>query len=97
MKQLIILAILIVLLSILAGCAQVAQETGAAASAATPVPYWTHWVWSSERDARGDERYGHHREWQIFVDEADTVYELEILTLEESGNQTIIVGFFKTE
>jgi hypothetical protein len=29
--------------------------------------------------------------------EADTVYELEVLALEESGNQTITVGFFKTE
>ena len=29
--------------------------------------------------------------------EADTVYELEVLALEESGNQTISVGFFKTE
>lgn len=28
--------------------------------------------------------------------EADTVYELEVLALEESGNQTISVGFFKT-
>jgi len=28
--------------------------------------------------------------------EADTVYELEMLALEESGNQTISVGFFKT-
>jgi hypothetical protein len=29
--------------------------------------------------------------------EADTVYELEVLALEKSGNQTISVGFFKTE
>jgi hypothetical protein len=29
--------------------------------------------------------------------EADTLYELEVLALEESGNQTISVGFFKTE
>ena len=29
--------------------------------------------------------------------EPDTVYELEVLALEESGNQTITVGFFKTE
>lgn len=29
--------------------------------------------------------------------EADTVYELEVLALEESGNQTITVGFFQTE
>jgi hypothetical protein len=28
--------------------------------------------------------------------EADTVYELEVLALEGSGNQTISVGFFKT-
>jgi hypothetical protein len=28
--------------------------------------------------------------------EADTVYEVEVLALEESGNQTIIVGFFQT-
>ena len=28
--------------------------------------------------------------------EADTVYELEVLALEVSGNQTITVGFFKT-
>ena len=28
--------------------------------------------------------------------EADTVYELEVLALETSGNQTITVGFFKT-
>jgi hypothetical protein len=28
--------------------------------------------------------------------EANTVYELEVLALEESGNQTISVGFFKT-
>lgn len=28
--------------------------------------------------------------------EPDTVYELELLALEESGNQTITVGFFKT-
>lgn len=28
--------------------------------------------------------------------EPDTVYELEVLALEESGNQTITVGFFKT-
>jgi hypothetical protein len=28
--------------------------------------------------------------------EPDTVYELEVLALEESGNQTISVGFFKT-
>ncbi len=28
--------------------------------------------------------------------EAGTVYELEVLVLEESGNQTISVGFFKT-
>jgi hypothetical protein len=28
--------------------------------------------------------------------EADTVYELEVLALEVSGNQTISVGFFKT-
>lgn len=27
----------------------------------------------------------------------DTVYELEVLALEESGNQTISVGFFQTE
>ena len=30
-----------------------------------------------------------------FLD-ADTVYELEVLALEVSGNQTISVGFFKT-
>ncbi len=29
--------------------------------------------------------------------EASTVYELEVLALEESGNQTITVGFFTTE
>lgn len=29
--------------------------------------------------------------------EANTVYELEVLALEKSGNQTITVGFFKTE
>lgn len=29
--------------------------------------------------------------------EPDTVYELEVLALEESGNQTISVGFFQTE
>lgn len=29
--------------------------------------------------------------------EQDTVYELELLALEESGNQTISVGFFRTE
>ena len=29
--------------------------------------------------------------------EVDTVYELEVLALEESGNQTITVGFFKTQ
>jgi hypothetical protein len=29
--------------------------------------------------------------------ESDTVYELEVLALEVSGNQTISVGFFKTE
>jgi hypothetical protein len=29
--------------------------------------------------------------------EADTVYELEVLALEQSGNQTITVGFFKTQ
>jgi hypothetical protein len=29
--------------------------------------------------------------------EPDTVYELEVLTLEESGNQTISVGFFLTD
>jgi hypothetical protein len=28
--------------------------------------------------------------------EPNTVYELEVLALEESGNQTISVGFFKT-
>lgn len=28
--------------------------------------------------------------------ESDTLYELEVLSLEESGNQTISVGFFKT-
>ena len=28
--------------------------------------------------------------------EADTVYELEVLALEVSGNQTITVGFFRT-
>ena len=28
--------------------------------------------------------------------EPDTVYELKVLALEESGNQTISVGFFKT-
>ena len=28
--------------------------------------------------------------------EADTIYELEVLALEVSGNQTIRVGFFKT-
>jgi hypothetical protein len=28
--------------------------------------------------------------------EADTVYELEVLALEVSGNQTISVGFFRT-
>ena len=26
----------------------------------------------------------------------DTLYELEVLALEESGNQTITVGFFTT-
>ncbi len=26
----------------------------------------------------------------------DTIYELEVLVLEESGNQTITVGFFRT-
>ena len=26
----------------------------------------------------------------------DTVYEIEVLVLEESGNQTISLGFFKT-
>jgi hypothetical protein len=29
--------------------------------------------------------------------EANTVYELEVLALEKSGNQTITAGFFKTE
>jgi hypothetical protein len=29
--------------------------------------------------------------------EPGTVYELELLALEESGNQTISVGFFETE
>lgn len=29
--------------------------------------------------------------------EPDTLYELELLALEESGNQTISVGFFRTE
>ncbi len=29
--------------------------------------------------------------------EPDTVYELEVLALEESGNQTITVGFFMTD
>ena len=29
--------------------------------------------------------------------EADTVYEVEVLALEQSGNQTITAGFFKTE
>jgi hypothetical protein len=29
--------------------------------------------------------------------EADTAYELEVLALERSGNQTISVGFFKTD
>lgn len=29
--------------------------------------------------------------------EPDTVYELEVLALEESGNQTITVGFFVTD
>ena len=29
--------------------------------------------------------------------EPDTVYDLEVLALEESGNQTITTGFFKTE
>ena len=29
--------------------------------------------------------------------EPDTVYELEVLALEQSGNQTISVGFFKTK
>ena len=29
--------------------------------------------------------------------EPDTVYELEVLALEESGNQTIAVGFFQTD
>ena len=29
--------------------------------------------------------------------EAGTVYELEVLALEVSGNQTISVGFFTTE
>lgn len=29
--------------------------------------------------------------------ESDTLYEIEILALEESGNQTITVGFFTTE
>ena len=28
--------------------------------------------------------------------ESDLVYELEVLALEQSGNQTITVGFFKT-
>ncbi|MGH2667611.1 MAG: hypothetical protein ACRDH5_00550, partial [bacterium] len=28
--------------------------------------------------------------------ESDTVYELEVLALERSGNQTISVGFFRT-
>jgi hypothetical protein len=28
--------------------------------------------------------------------EPNTVYELEVLALETSGNQTITVGFFKT-
>jgi hypothetical protein len=26
----------------------------------------------------------------------DTIYEIEVLVLEESGNQTISLGFFKT-
>jgi hypothetical protein len=29
--------------------------------------------------------------------EPDTVYELEVLALEPSGNQTISVGFFTTD
>jgi hypothetical protein len=29
--------------------------------------------------------------------EPDTIYELEVLALERSGNQTISVGFFKTD
>lgn len=29
--------------------------------------------------------------------EPDTVYELEVLALEESGNQTISIGFFQTD
>jgi hypothetical protein len=29
--------------------------------------------------------------------EPETVYELEVLALEESGNQTITVGFFVTD
>jgi hypothetical protein len=29
--------------------------------------------------------------------EPDTVYEVEVLSLEESGNQTITVGFFRTD
>jgi hypothetical protein len=29
--------------------------------------------------------------------EPNTVYELEVLALEGSGNQTISVGFFKTQ
>lgn len=29
--------------------------------------------------------------------EPDTIYEVEVLVLEESGNQTIAVGFFRTE
>ena len=29
--------------------------------------------------------------------EPDTVYELEVLALEDSGNQTISVGFFLTD
>ena len=29
--------------------------------------------------------------------ESDTVYELEVLALEASGNQTISVGFFVTD
>jgi hypothetical protein len=27
----------------------------------------------------------------------DTIYELEVLAIEESGNQAISVGFFRTE
>lgn len=29
--------------------------------------------------------------------QADTLYELEVLALEPSGNQTITVGFFRTQ